>query len=42
MLIEFLLIIIILLFIILILLAMIGRSLDKILDVLKQIKEKIK
>lgn len=42
MLIEFLLIIIILLFIILILLAMTGRVLDKILDVLKQIKEKIK
>jgi len=42
MLIQFLLIIIILLFIILILLAMIGRSLDKILDVLELIKEKIK
>ncbi|MBA7676073.1 hypothetical protein ES703_84313 [subsurface metagenome] len=34
--------IIILLFIILVLLAMTGRRIDKILDVLKQIKEKIK
>lgn len=41
MLIKFVLIII-LLFIILIFLSMIGRSLDKILDVLEQIRDKIK